>query len=453
MSFCPFLTLLLALNLTPEAEAPTPMTLADCVDAALSQSAAVEEAEALVSEYRARLAEVESVFYPKLTALVWFAPMFTVEGSALERDVTRRWSSLSDWGPSTHLEAMLVQPIYTFGRASDGKDAARERWKVEEARLREARNTVAREVKRLYNGYLYASSMLPTLDLAQRSVTEAVARAEELFEQGEGKVNQADLSRLKVAAAEVVRYREMALEGRDLALAALKHTMGWEEDRVLIPASSRLEPPRNPPDLDLETARDLAGRNRPEWDQVKHGLAAAQALERAERGAYKPTVFIAGTFGHSWTPTRDDTDNPYHYDVYNDLSGGVAVGLLLNLDLAQAIAKGDQASAITRQIQAKARFAATGIPLQVTKAHGEVLRHHRMIEVEKTAVTEARKWMTFAGAAYSGGIGEAKDLMEGLAAYVKTRQDYYETLRAYYDALADLEYAVGLTLAPEGESR
>jgi len=465
---------------SPQALTPDrALSLSDCVAAALEGSASVAHAEALVDEYRARLAEVESSFYPKLFGRFWTAPMFTVEGTALEPDVVRRWKSISDWGPYTHLEAVLALPIYTFGRGVAGETAATERLDVERARLREARNATAREVKRFYYAHLYAASLLPTLRSAARSVDGAIEKGEEFHESGSGKVTQADLARLRYGRAELARYILEAEDGAALSLSALKHTMGWPEERDLVLAEGKLQEPEaqqgeQPPDRanpepeedgrwsmvdgrelpsdtigdehsfgSLEEALEAARQARPEWDQVRHGVAAAEALESAERKAVLPVLFVAGVLTVDWTPTRDDSPNPYHYDPYNQVIGGVAVGLQFNIDIASAASRGDQAAALRRQVLASARLAETGIPLQVRKAYTEMQRAQSVVEITRASVKETKKWMIFSAAAYSTGAGEAKDLLEGLAAYVKSKQTHYEALRALHDAKADLDLAVG----------
>ncbi|MBI3179615.1 MAG: hypothetical protein HYZ27_08125, partial [Deltaproteobacteria bacterium] len=109
----------LALALSARSVLAAPLNADDCVKVALAKSAAIEEAAAKVREYEALLSEVESIFYPKLVATGFVAPMFTVATQSGDIDTyERRWKSAGDWGPYTRLEALLAQPLYTFGRAA-----------------------------------------------------------------------------------------------------------------------------------------------------------------------------------------------------------------------------------------------------------------------------------------------------------------------------------------------
>jgi len=102
---------------------PQKFSVEDCVEHALKSNAQIQEAQAKVAKWQARLKQVESLYYPKLMGLAYLAPMFTVKGNAVD-GVERRWKRYKDWGPCTHLEAILAQPLYSFGRIEAGKDAA-----------------------------------------------------------------------------------------------------------------------------------------------------------------------------------------------------------------------------------------------------------------------------------------------------------------------------------------
>jgi outer membrane protein TolC len=94
-----------------------------------------------------------------------------------------------------------------------------------------------------------------------------------------------------------------------------------------------------------------------------------------------------------------------------------------------------------------ARYAATGMPVEVRKARDEAEQARRMVELSQQGSSATRKWMAFAGAAYAAGTGETKDLLEGVAAYAQARKGYFDALLAYHTARAQLEVATG---APAG---
>ena len=423
---------------------PRKITADEAVEIALRTSGQIIEAEGKLEEWQGRLREVESVFYPKLMGLGFIAPMFKVRDAVDLRasaDVDRDWNS---WGPYLHFEAVLAQPIFTFGRASAGKRAAASRAEVERARLTAARNLLALEVRKLYWLHLYAKSMRPALDSASQLLEKARKKADEEYADNSGKVTNVDIQRLAFGHAELEKFRIQAEIGEDLALAAMKHTMGLPQNAPLVTADEMLP---DPPDT-LPTLAQLlkrASENRPEWTQIQQGKQAALSLEQSEKLANAPVIFLGGQFNADWTPQRPDIKNPYYYDPYNQVFGGIALGVLFDIDPWKASAKAAQARGLQKQVEGLEKFAGTGIPMEVRKAHDDAVQAKRIAAVAADGAVATRKWLIFAGAAFATGTGEAKDVLEGLAAYLQAKRSHYESLQQLQTALAQVLYVTGQT--------
>jgi outer membrane protein TolC len=436
------LSFILILSASTEPAPGARWTVEDCVNAALLKSGVVGEKSASAKIYEARLQQVESIYYPKLSAVGFIAPMFTVTGNATHYE--RRWKSISDWGPYTSLQALLVWPIYSFGRLEAGKDAAKKRLEVERARVRETENAVALEIRKFYAMRLFALSVMPALDQAADIIKTARERGQKLYDDSTGEVSQADLMKLEYGANEIARYRLMAEFGANLASSALKHTMGMDEDAQIEFADARLAPIEGADQKSLVEYIAQSVQQRPEWQQVESGTIAAEQWERAEKLANAPIIAVAGQLQASWAPTRQDSPNPYVFDPFNNVVGGVALALKWDLDPALAASKAAEAHATREQVESLAKYASTGIPLQVRKAYEDMAQHRQAFELNRDSVEATRKWMTFAAAAYGTGAGEARDLLEGLVAYLQSKRTYYESLQNYYIARAELDFAVGV---------
>lgn len=425
-----------------DAAAARALTLEECVAEAVAASGQVAEARGKVAEWEARLAEARSVWYPKFTGIAFAAPMFGVKGNVLTPDVERDWG---EWGPYLRFEGLLAQPLYTFGRADAGERAARERLAVEQGQLDVVRRKVALEVHRFYALHLYARSMQPTLEFIRKALDTAQTKAQELYESASGTVTNVDLMKLQYASAELDRYRVQAEIGASLALAALQHTMGRKDGRPLVLADAALPDSDDAPPP-LEQLVQLALERRPEAAQLRHGKRAAAALEQMEARADWPVLALVGQLTASWTPTRDDAKNPYVWDPYNDLGGGVALVLKFDVDPARSRAKAAGARGLAAQVAGLEAFASTGIPLEVRKARDEIDQALRLAALARDGSSAARKWMIFAGTAYASGTGETKDLLEGMAAYASARKGYFDALLALHMARAELDAATGAPL-------
>ena len=87
--------------------------------------------------------------------------------------------------------------------------------------------------------------------------------------------------------------------------------------------------------------------------------------------------------------------------------------------------------------------------LRITKAHKDLSYALDTIDKLESGKKAARQWFISEMMNYQIGIGETRDMMEGLVAFFESRLNY---LRAVYNArvaLADLEQAIGKPLIDE----
>ena len=100
------LLLVLALSAAPK------LTIDDCVREALRESGTVREAEGKVQEWKGKLLEVESVYWPKLQGLAYVAPLYGLKlaagASATDLPHPRYENDLGSWGPYTKLQLILA---------------------------------------------------------------------------------------------------------------------------------------------------------------------------------------------------------------------------------------------------------------------------------------------------------------------------------------------------------
>jgi outer membrane protein TolC len=417
-----------------------PLTADDCVRIALEHSAKAAAARADVDVYRAQADQVEALLSVKVQAVTYLAPMYKAEGGVGFSTPYRH--DLTDWGPYGHVEGRIIKPLATFGRYTAGVTAARERVAVEEERARDVANTVRSEVRRLYALRLYALSMKPNLENGKEIIASAIKKAQEMYAADTGEVTIPDLMRLKYGAGEIDRYTRMADDGIGLATLAIKQAMGLPLEGAIELADDRLTPiGEMVPSLPALVASAM--ENRPEVAEIAHGKLATAAWEVAERRANLPVLFLAAGGQADWSPMRPQGYSAAYYNLYNDYFGGVAIGFKFDIDLAAARTKASEARAKARWVAANEALAGTGIPLQVTKARQDLIQNLDLSRIAEDEVRDTRKWMTFSAAAYTSGTGEARDVLEGVAAYLLAKKAYYDHLLGVYQAKADLELAIG----------
>lgn len=439
--------LALTLGFVVSAE-PRKVTADDCVREALGNSGQVLEAKGKVKEWEGRLKEVESTFFPKLQGLTYLAPLYGLKNvaspSPMQIPTTYQYD-LNSWGPYYHLQAILAQPLSTFGRYDAGKAAAAERMEVEKARLEQTRNFLALEVRKYYLLHVYARSFTPALNLAARLVHEAEKKGQEEHEAGTGNVTQVDLAKLHYGALELDKAKVQAEIGSKLALAALKHTMGLGQDAQIETVDEKLPPLPEVPLEPLEAYVARAADHRPEVAQLFHGERAASAFRLSEQLSSNPTAFVAAQIDTNWTNMWPKQDNPWAWDRFNYITPGVAIGLQFDVDPAKTYARWYGAGGLVEQVEGLKKFAATGIPLEVRKAYDDAVQAEALTKLCDEQQNAGTKWLKFGGAGYAAGTGEAKDVLEGLVAYITAKKAYFDNLQAAHVARATLYYVTGTT--------
>lgn len=420
------------------------MTLDDCVREALKESGNIREANGKVEEWKGKLLEVESVYWPKLQGLAFVAPIYGLRFNQATGLYEANWN-ISSWGPYTKVQLILAQPIYTFGRQPAGERAAENRMLVEKARYEQVRNTVALEVRRYYYLHLYARSMMPALKQAKTILDEAQKSAKEMYDEGSGNVTQVDLSKLKFGETVLARGMVQADIGANLALAALKHTMGMAQTVPIELDAEALPPVPEEPLPPLEELIAKAMQKRPEVSQLKFGEEAAKNFALSEKYSSNPTAFVAGQLDLNWTPAWPAQRDPFAWDRFNNITPGLAAGLQFDVDARKTWARYEGAKGLVEQVEGLKKFASTGIPMEVRKAYDDARQADQMAKLANDGSAAGRKWLVFAGSAYAAGTGEASDILEGLVVYLQSRQAYFENLQLAHFARANLLYATGET--------
>ena len=147
-----------------------------------------------------------------------------------------------------------------------------------------------------------------------------------------------------------------------------------------------------------------AHQGRPEWSQLRNGRRAYENLAEVERqNLYLPTLFLAGEFSADWTPMRDDSENPYHFDPYNGTWGGLALGLRWDLDWAGSNARRERWELKGSELEALETKLVAGIEAEIAALVTQVNQAKKRGDIIRLGGRAARKWMLSASAGFLTG--------------------------------------------------
>lgn len=429
------LTTLLCINALSASAAQ--WTLKQCLERALESSPDIHAALADEQIATSQLGRAKAGRLPRATFTGLLSAITGAEGDAVNGDTDN-----DDFGPYSMGKLEIVQPLYTFGRLRNEIRAAMQGVASKEAATEQARQAVVVAIKELHANLLLSQQIKELLDEAHDNFTTAMEQVEERLEADEGNVTEQDLLRLRIGRSSVAKERHTLVRAIAVTRAALKRHLGLPADASFELAETRLQPVT----LNLQPLGNYlaqVGPERPELAQLEAGLAARQARLEAARGAYYPSIFLAGGFEYSVAPNRDDQDSPFARDFNFFRGPGIALGLRWQLDFWSTQAKVAERAAELNKVQMQKVSATSGIALDIQRRYWEVEEFRNKVKAARQARKAARALLVTTLANFKLGVGEAKDVFEGLGLYTRIVSDYYKTIRDFNIAAAKLTQATG----------
>lgn len=421
-------------------------TLKDLIRRALATSPELRQFQRGAEVAMAKKDQADAGRLPQIELTAVVGPSPRARGSIV--DSPDRKDSPTVDNVFERVEMTLVQPLYTFGKITGYRDAATEGVKVEKAKIEEKASDVILRIKELYFGRLLASDVLGLVDEIIEDLDKAIDKTERKLKAETPDADEVDLYKLRAFRGEVLKNRNEAQKGFDLATTALRTFAGLDPGQPLeLDAKGLDHSPKmvEPEDQAIGTAIDL----RPEMAQVRAGLKATEALVQVEESNLYPQFFVAlnGVFAQAGNRTRQQ--NPFVFDPLNERYAAVVLGLKYNFDFGITRGKIREAQSEHFKLQETKQFAEQGIPLQVRKAHRELTEATETIRATDEGWRNARKWLVASKANYDLGVGDARDLGQAFETYARLRGENFKAIYNYNLSLANLEHATGRDVKEE----
>ncbi len=437
----------------PQADEHTPaynLSLSECLTRALDHNPLLGTAMQRVAQAEAERAAMAGKLYPTVSALLLTGPTPAAHGDALHTTtpVNDYGDMLASLGPFFRAELNLVQPLWTFGKINNANQALGEWVAVREAQLAGQRWEIITQVKQLYFALQLTEELLKVVDEIAGNLTDARGYLEEHLKSDEGDVKPIDRAKLTAYEAELKVQRIEIVTRQQVVRDGLTRLMGMTSQTPwrLAPQESRtVSLSVEAPDALVQTALTSL----PEVEAVKRGLRALEFKRAAKRAQHYPDLFLAGRARYGVAPNRDTQHSPFAVDNFNFLDAGVALGLRYEWETGVLGAELDAADAELNALSETQRALVERVQHDVLAAHAEWLAAHDKLAATKEAYKATRAWSATAMEGFELGTVSAKDLIEGLSAFVKARFALLALSYEYNVASARLSQVTGRELQPE----
>jgi len=418
------------------------LDLKQCIKKAVDLSPEIGESRYDVEVYSAKKMQADSAAYPQVELLALSGPSPKARSEQL---LATNYSSINLNGIFGSIDAILIQPLYTFGKISSYQEAASGGIKVARAGVDKKTSEIALRTKELYYGILLARTLKSLVLEIRDDLVDSIKRAEKQFEEGAASADETNFYKLKGFLGVADKSLNEAEKGEALAKDALMTSMGIPRGTDFDIADTTLTPVDKVPD-DVATYMRLSLELRPEFIQLKEGLVAKNALVNVEKSSFYPQLFLGAMGSLSGASNRERINNPYIPDLFNHSYAAAFVGIQLGLDFGIRDGKVREAKAEYYKIVEKKKFADEAIPFQVRKAYMDMAEAKKNIAETEEGYKNARKWLVAAVANFDMGLGDAKDIGDAAALYAQTKTDYIRALYNHRLSYANLLYAAGLDL-------
>lgn len=410
-----------------------PWTLEQALHVAAERSPDTRAAQARLSGAEALITQAQAAWMPQINLSGRYtqtnSPMMAF-GSILNQRAFNFGLDFNQPGriDNLNLTGTVAYNIYSGGRATAGRTAARAGVRAAEQDLRTAQLQLGTGVIRAYFNIRKAREAVAAITAGVRAYEAAVENARLRAEAGQ--VLKADLLSLEVQLAQTREALAAARHGAALAERAFLFVLGLD------PSAGPVELAREDSSVARLTAPDTGDfTRRPELLALHERLQAAEAMVVAARGARRPTVnaFASVEYNQGWKLDR-------HADGWLT---GVSVDLNV-FDGGQTSGKIRQTQAEVEQVKEYLRQATVGIGLEVEQARLAHADARERLAVSAHAVEQAEESARLSRARHEQGALLTAELIgvEGRLIEARMRRAVAEADELV--ALAELRRAVGL---------
>ncbi len=313
-------------------------------------------------------------------------------------------------------------PLYTGGRISSSRQAARAQVAAAEQNAAAVRNTLAFETARTFHSVQKTRAFIQATEAAVRSHETNLALAQRRL--GAGTLLKAEVLDVEVRLAQAREDLVRARNANALAERALRNLLGLEQGAFSVGEAA--------PDVAAPTSTDPSAR--PELAAIRQMEAAVAAERRAAQSGYYPRVSAFGSvdYDHGWK--------------FNNEGESFTAGALLQWDIWDGRltrAKVSEAQSRLEAVQEEERKLRLALGLEVEQASLNLNEAMERLKVTEKAVAQATESVQLTRARFEQGLALSTQLLDAETALTAARVRRAEAEAGRRIAVAAYRKALG----------
>jgi len=351
-----------------------------------------------------------------------------------------------DWAVFTRAELNAVQPIFSWGAINSAVKAAEEGAKAAEFRFDAVTAEAEFQLFELYYSYLLAIEIQRILDDANSQLEQVDETLQEMQEEGNPDLEEADIFKLDIFKAEFQTQRIEVQQSLDFVKRMWNYALQTSEGVTYIPEEQFLDP--LPYEIEEYTFYESnAMQSRSELRGVEAGIEALRNSVEATRAQQYPLLFlgITGSFAH--TPNRPRQTNPFIINNSNYASAGVGFGIRQNLNFQSIRNRVEKTEIEYQRVNDLHKAVTDGIVLEVNEAYREAVIADSKRKQTDEALKIARNWVRNEQLNYDLGFGDVENLLEAVQKELELRLNLKQNTFELNKRIAALYKASGVSVS------
>ena len=382
----------------------------------------------------ARVREADAARLPRLKALAFGTISPEIDCNDVACTSTRPKNFEWDFqGVFVGAQLDVTQPLFTFGKISHARRAARAGVEAQTALANEAAGDAASDAAKAYWGLKLARELRYMLEDGVEQIAKAQAQLEDKQD-----ASIQDRQRVAVLLAEAKVQHADAAQGEAQALAGLRAITDTADADI---DDAELAPVEHA----LETADQVAAQSakRPQSLAAKSGAAAADELASFQAAHYFPDLALVGQAFIARAQGARDAPSVFYNDPYNRTGAGVVLALQWQIEPWTVKAKSDRARAEAHKARAQSHLAELGARYDAATAAAEATAAKAKVEASVAGEEAARAWVASVLQNEAVGTAEAKDLADAYIAWFQMKARWAQSVFQWNVAVVRLGRATG----------
>ena len=399
------------------------LTLDRIVETAIRKNPGITFSQQEVAASQARVTQTTSAYLPQVTATTgytrlnqWNTDVFT------GKDFRGQYNDYQG-GVS------VSQYLYDFGQTSGRVEQSRFSLSASQKGVTKTIADTVRDIKKSYYEVLKRQNLVKVNLESIRIQEEHLNQAKAFYQAGIRPKIDVTKSETEYANSKLNLIRaDYAYQSSRLDMETLLGGPPVEGKYTLadVPTSLSAEP------LSVESLVQEAGNHRPEIDQIKDRIKAAQALLKSSQAGNWPSITAnaAGGWENKEYPLED------YWQMGVNISWPLFTGFRTQGKIAESRAEIDKLEASRRQLELQ-------VLNEVSVSYLGLNASIEAIVTSEFAVKQAQENMELADGRYRNGVGNAIEYSDAELALTQAKSNLVQAAYLYHQQVADLDHAVG----------